>query len=203
MKPFSQACVNNRDPILAVLRRVFADRQKVLEIGSGTGQHAVYFSKHLPHLQWYTSDLLENHQGIQQWIDEEPQLNLHSPRVLDAAAEKWDAPAVDAVFSANTLHIMDWPTVESFFECLYTVLQPGGKLAIYGPFNYNGKYTAESNQRFDAWLKAQDEKRGIRNFEQVNALARQIGLKLVEDNAMPANNRLLLWNNPLSENAGA
>ncbi|MEJ2418022.1 MAG: DUF938 domain-containing protein [Exilibacterium sp.] len=193
MKPFSQACQNNRDPILAVLRRVFSDRRRVLEIGSGTGQHAVYFARHLPHLQWYTSDLQENHEGILQWMAEYPLENLHSPRELDVSASDWGVAPVDAVFSANTVHIMSWSMVGKLFAGLGHTLLPGGVFALYGPFNYNGEYTSESNQRFDIWLKAQEEHRGIRDFEKVDKLAREIGLELVEDNTMPANNRLLVW----------
>ncbi len=193
MKPFSQACQNNRDPILAVLRRVFSDRRRVLEIGSGTGQHAVYFARHLPHLQWYTSDLQENHEGIAQWMTEYPLENLHSPRELDVSVSDWGMAPVDAVFSANTVHIMSWSMVGKLFAGLGHTLLPGGVFALYGPFNYNGEYTSESNQRFDIWLKAQEEHRGIRDFEKVDKLAREIGLELVEDNTMPANNRLLVW----------
>ncbi len=193
MKPFSQACQNNREPILSILERVFADRQRLLEIGSGTGQHAVFCAKHLPHLQWQTSDLVENHAGIKMWIEEFGPPNVLPPIALDVNSVDWAGLKIDAVFSANTLHIMSWESVEDLFKGLAKCLPPGGILAVYGPFNYQGKYTSDSNARFDTWLKAQDPVRGIRDFAAVNNLAEAAGLQFQEDNAMPANNRLLVW----------
>lgn len=194
MKPFSQACENNRQPILDVLRRVFSDRQGVLEIGSGTGQHAVYFARHLPYLQWQTSDLSENLEGINAWLAAEPSANLLAPVMLNVKQPSWPELVVDAVFTANTLHIMSWESVTCFFSQIPVLFQgQQGTLAAYGPFNYQGNYTSESNARFDQWLKDQGAECAIRDFEQVNALAEQAGLHLVEDNAMPANNRLLVW----------
>lgn len=193
MKPFSQSCENNRDPILKILSPVFQDHRRVLEIGSGTGQHAVYFSRHLPHLQWFTSDLQDNHPGIFQWISEFPQPNLHPPCILDVTQTQWNVPDVDAVFTANTLHIMPWHAVEKLFEGLGRLLPVGGRFAAYGPFNFNGQYTSDSNKRFDTWLKAQNVERGIRDFEKVDALASSIGMVLEEKNSMPANNWLMIW----------
>ena len=211
-KPFAESCVQNRDPILAVLREVFADRRRVLEIGSGTGQHAVYFGAELPHLVWQTADVPQQHPGIRQWLDEAALPNVLPPIALDVSQTAWRNGRYDAVFSANTLHIMGWPEVERFFEgvgevlrkgrCAAAgppsaypsrVLEPGGVLAVYGPFNYNGAYTAESNARFDAWLKARDPASGVRDFAAVDALARAQGLVLQRDIAMPANNRTLVW----------
>lgn len=192
MKPFSQSCQNNREPILAVLERVFAAVNHVLEIGSGTGQHAVYFAKHLPHVIWQTSDLVENHAGINMWIAEFGADNLRAPIIFDAAKADWSALPVDAVFSANTLHIMSWPEVQKFFAGLIH-LPAGSVVAVYGPFNYQGKFTSDSNERFDTWLKAQNPERGIRDFAAVNGLAEASGFTLQEDNTMPANNRLLVW----------
>jgi cyclopropane fatty-acyl-phospholipid synthase-like methyltransferase len=193
MKPFSQACENNKSPILDVLRRVFADRQQVLEIGSGTGQHAVHFAAHLPHLTWQTSDLPENHPGIRAWLEDASLPNLREPIAIDTDQRPWPVEPVDAVFTANTLHIMSWPQVENGFAGIAQVIQPDAVLAVYGPFNYNGGFTSESNRNFDAWLKQRGAHQGIRDFEAVNTLAEQIGLQLQEDNAMPANNRLLVW----------
>ncbi len=192
MKPYSEACDRNRQPILEVLARVFVDRQQVLEIGSGTGQHAVYFGAQLPHLQWQTSDLPENHTGIQAWLDVSRLANVLPPLALDVAGN-WPDIHVDAAFSANTLHIMSWPQVEAMFRGLGRVLARDGVLCIYGPFNYRGAFTSESNAQFDVWLKARDAASGIRNFEAVDALARVYGLVLAEDIAMPVNNRLLVW----------
>lgn len=192
-KPFAESCVQNRAPILAVLREVFADRRRVLEIGSGTGQHAVYFGAELPHLVWQTADVPQHHPGIRQWLDAAALPNVLPPIALDVSQTAWRNARYDAAFSANTLHIMGWPEVEQFFEGIGDVLEPGGVMAVYGPFNYNGAYTAESNARFDAWLKARDPASGVRDFEAVDALARAQGLVLQQDIAMPANNRTLVW----------
>ncbi len=192
-KPFSQACENNKAPILAELRRVFARRRQLLEVGSGSGQHAVYMAPRLPHLIWQTADLPENHPGINAWIDAYPAPNLRRPLALDVAKQPWPSLSVDAIFSANTCHILSWPNVKNLFAGIGRWLQPGGVLAIYGPFNYAGKFTSPSNEKFDAWLKRQQPHQGIRDVEKVQALAEGQGLWLVEDNPMPANNRLLVW----------
>ena len=191
-KPSSPACERNRDPILAVLREHFADRRSVLEIGSGTGQHAVYFAAALPHLTWQASDLPANHAGIQAWLDEARLPNVRAPLALDANAD-WPDQRYDAVFTANTLHIMSWPEVQKLFTRLQSVMTEGAKLAIYGPFNYGGQFTSPSNAQFQLTLKSWGEHMGIRDFEAVDTLARGIGLRLLEDRAMPANNRCLVW----------
>jgi cyclopropane fatty-acyl-phospholipid synthase-like methyltransferase len=192
-KPFSESCVQNRDPILTILHECFADRRHVLEIGSGTGQHAVYFGAELPHLRWQTADVSPHHAGIRLWLAEAKLANVLPPLSLDVNQTAWRDGRYDAVFSANTLHIMSWPEVEKFFEGVGEVLQAGGILAVYGPFNYDGHYTSESNARFDAWLKARDPASGVRDFEAVDALARAQRLVLQQDIAMPANNRMLIW----------
>lgn len=192
-KPFAESCVENRAPILAVLREVFADRRHVLEIGSGTGQHAVYFAPELPHLTWQTADVPQHNAGIRLWLAEAALPNVLAPLELDVNRTEWHSGRYDAVFSANTLHIMSWPEVERLFAGIGTVLESGGVLAIYGPFNINGAFTSESNARFDAWLKARDPASGVRDFEAVDALARAQGLVLQQDVAMPANNRTLVW----------
>ncbi|MHB1186039.1 DUF938 domain-containing protein [Thiobacillus sp.] len=192
-KPFSESCVQNRDPILAVLHEWFADRRHVLEIGSGTGQHAVYFGAELPHLVWQTADVPQYHAGIRAWLDEAGLANVRPPLALDVNQPGWRDGRYDAVFSANTLHIMGWPEVEKFFEGVGEVLEPGGVLAVYGPFNYNGAFTSDSNARFDAWLKSRDPDSGVRDFEAVDTLAHAQGLVLQQDIAMPANNRTLVW----------
>lgn len=195
-KPFSESCVQNRDPILSVLRDVFADHRHVLEIGSGTGQHAVYFGAALPHLRWQTADVPPHHAGIRQWLDDAALPNVLPPLALDVNQTGWRNGRYDAVFSANTLHIMSGAEVERFFAGVGEVLEPGGVLTVYGPFNYGGRYTSESNARFDAWLKARDPASGVRDFETVDALARVQGLVLHRDIAMPANNRMLVWRKP-------
>lgn len=192
-KQFSQACENNRQPILEVLARQFSQTERVLEIGSGTGQHGVFFSAHLPHLIWQTSDLAASHPSINAWMDDEPRPNLRRPLLLDVDSEPWPDSGFDGLFSANTCHIMAWESVVNFFAGVGRHLAVGGTCCIYGPFNYRGSYTSASNARFDQWLKSQFPHQGIRDFEAVDKLALQAGLILVEDNAMPANNRLLVW----------
>lgn len=192
-KPYAPACERNREPILGVLLRHFADRRNVLEIGSGTGQHAVHFAPALPQLVWQPSDRPEYLPGIRLWLQEQPAPNLPPPLELDVGQESWPVGRYDAVFSANTTHIMSWPEVERLFARLPQVLEDDARLALYGPFNYGGRYSSNSNAAFDASLKAQAPHRGIRDFEAVDALARGIGFELLEDCAMPANNRCLIW----------
>jgi len=191
-KPDAPSCARNREPILAVLRVHFADRRRVLEIGSGTGQHAIFFAAALAHLEWQTSDRAEHLPGIRAWLAEAGLANTPPPLELDVAGA-WPATRHDAVFSANTLHIMHWHEVEILFARLPQVLAAGGRLAIYGPFNQGGRFSSESNAAFDAWLKARGAHQGIRDIEAVDALAAGAGLGLVENRAMPSNNRLVVW----------
>ena len=192
MKPHSEACERNRGPILEALREHFADRRRVLEIGSGTGQHAVHFAAALPRLIWQTSDLEPGLPGIRLWIEEAGLPNLPPPIALDVTG-LWPHTSFDAIFTANTLHIMSWPQVRALFRALPAVLAPDALLAIYGPFNTNGRFTSDSNAAFDTWLKRRSPESGIRDFAAVDELARSIGFALVEDRPMPANNRTLVW----------
>lgn len=186
MRQFSEAAERNRAPILAVLERVFRDRTRVLEIGSGTGQHAAYFSAALPHLVWQASDVAAHLPGIGEWISEPAPLELD-------LGQPFPTVAADAVFSANTCHIVSWPQVQRMFQGIGQALPSGGVFALYGPFHYGGKPTSESNARFDAMLRARDPASGVRDFEALRELAASQGLALEEDNAMPANNRLLVF----------
>ena len=192
MKPHSDACERNQAFILEVLRDHFADRRCVLEIGSGTGQHAVYFAAALPRLRWQTSDVAAHLPGIRSWIEDSGLPNLPPPIALDVTGP-WPAARFDAVFTANTLHIMGWPEVQALFAGLAHALTPDAVIAVYGPFNYDGRFTSPSNAEFDAWLKRRSSQSGIRDFAAVDQLARSIGFTLLEDRAMPANNRTLLW----------
>jgi cyclopropane fatty-acyl-phospholipid synthase-like methyltransferase len=191
-KPFAPHCERNKEPILSVLQPYFANCRRVLEIGSGTGQHAVFFAPALPNTVWQTSDLEENLTGIRMWLQEAALPNLPPPLLLDVAGE-WPTQRFDAAFTANSLHIMPWSAVEQFFAGVDPVLERDALLAVYGPFNYHGAYTSDSNREFDGWLKQRSALSGIRDFEQVDALASGIGLKLVKDHPMPANNRLIVW----------
>jgi len=192
VKPYADACDRNRGPILEVLRQHFADRHRVLEIGSGTGQHAVHFAAALPQLTWQTSECEPSLAGIRLWLDEAGLPNLPQPIALDVTGA-WPNARFDAVFTANTLHIMGWSEVRALFAALPKVLTSDAVLAVYGPFNYDGRFTSPSNAAFDEWLKQRSARSGIRDFAAVDELARSIGLALVEDRAMPANNRTLVW----------
>jgi cyclopropane fatty-acyl-phospholipid synthase-like methyltransferase len=192
-KPFSQACEENRSPIQAVLERYLTDLDgTLLEIGSGTGQHAAYFGPRFPSLTWQTSDLAEYLPGIRRWVEETGSANLPAPLELDVTGT-WPDEQFDVVFSANTAHIMSQSEVDAMFQRLPGVLGDGGLLLLYGPFNYGGRYTSSSNARFDQWLKERDPQSGIKAFETLDRLARASGMALVQDHEMPVNNRILVW----------
>jgi len=193
MKPYADSCEQNQAQILEVLFEEFAENKNVLEIASGTGQHAVFFGRALPHLNWQTSELAHNHAGIQAWLDEAQLANVRSPVTIDVFAPAWPIDQVDAVFNANTVHIVSWQGVEQMFAGIGRVLSLGGIVCIYGAYNYEGKFTSESNERFDAWLKSRDPVSGVRDFEAVNLLAEAQGLRLLKDVSMPGNNRTLVW----------
>lgn len=192
MLPHSEACDRNKEPILAVLREVFATTQTVLEVGSGTGQHAVYFGRHLPHLTWQPSDRADAVSWLERRVEREGPANVAAPLVLDVRDDHWQI-TTDAVFSANTLHIMSWREVEQFFSRVGEVLSRPGRLCVYGPFRYDGMYTSESNAQFDATLRMRGGHMGIRDIEAVDELARERELLLFADYPMPANNQLLMW----------
>ncbi|MGZ5030357.1 MAG: DUF938 domain-containing protein [Methylobacter sp.] len=194
-KPFSQACENNKEPILQIIRPIFCQPTTVWEIGSGTGQHACYFARHLPHLEWQPTDKSENIPGIRLWQEEAKLANLKPPLALNATDAAWPCRAIDALFTANTLHIMSWDEVQILFNRLTQYLSARALICIYGPFNYNGAYTSDSNAAFDKWLKSQNILSGIRNFEDIMSLSTASGFSLVNDIAMPANNRLLVLQN--------
>jgi SAM-dependent methyltransferase len=191
-KPYSPACERNREPILALLRDHLGPRAALLEIGSGTGQHAVHCAAALPQLVWQCSDRAPYLPGIRAWLDEARLPNTPAPIVLDVDGP-WPAARFDIVYSANTLHIMSAGHVERLFAALPAVLTADAVLVIYGPFRYGGRHTSASNEAFDASLRARDPASGVRDFEWVDGLARAAGLPLIEDRAMPAHNRGLVW----------
>ncbi len=192
LKPCAPATERNREPIERVLRQYLADRRKVIEIGSGTGQHAVHFASVFPHLLWQTSDRAENLAGIRAWLQDAGLPNTPDALSLDVGGI-WPEAQFDAAFSANTLHIMSWSEVEQMFGGLGQVLTDDAVLIIYGPFNYDGAFTSDSNRDFDQALKADAPHRGIRDQAAVDTLAASIGMRLIADVAMPANNRCLVW----------
>nr|WP_315476910.1 DUF938 domain-containing protein [uncultured Undibacterium sp.] len=190
---YSPACERNQDPILEQLKPRLSLARRLLEIGSGTGQHAVYFTQHLPQISWQTSDRSENHASISAWIEHSGANNVLMPIELDVALSEWPTQQFDAIFTANTCHIMSWTDVEKMFEGASQVLASAGRFFIYGPFNYDGQFSSSSNEAFDASLKLVAPHRGIRDLADIRKLAQANLLQLSEDIAMPANNRLLMF----------
>lgn len=193
-KPFSPSCERNKGPILEFFKEYDIRKGHLLEIGSGTGQHAVYFGKQFPELNWVCSDIKENHEGIKSWLKSEKVPNVHGPETLKVGVD--DFPKRNSfqyVFSANTLHIMSWKENKALFKLLGKRLREGALVLFYGPFNYNGSFTSESNEKFDAWLKERNPHSGIRHFEDISNVMFKNGLKLLKDHEMPANNRILTF----------
>ena len=192
LKMASPAAERNKDPILSVLRTLMPSHEtRVLEIGSGTGQHAVYFAGQLPQVLWTTSDLAIRHRDIKAWMDDAKRGNVSGPLEIEIGKHEIPVKAFDIVYVANVLHIVSWEKVKCLAEMLGRSQAVGSQLAIYGPFNYEGKFTSESNQEFDASLRANDPKSGIRDFEEISRILGEQGFDLVKDHAMPANNRFL------------
>ncbi len=190
-KPYSESCDQNKSAILSVISSVFSDRTGILEIGSGTGQHAVFFAEKMPHLKWFTSDCNAYLPGISLWLDEAMLTNTVAPIELDVATSSWPKLEIDAVFTANTFHIMSDFEVGECLKGVGKMLKRQESFVIYGPFNYNGKYTSESNKSFDQWLKGRNQHSGIKDFEHISEMAQKNGLQLNSDVEMPANNRIL------------
>ena len=190
---FSSACERNKKPILDILRTFLSDGNSVLEVGSGTGQHTVYFGGDFPRVRWQPSDTGEYLPGLQIRLKNEAPKNVLAAVDLDVRMDPWPVDSFDVVFSANTLHFMSEHCVAEFFRGVDQVLQSQGYLLVYGPFNYGGEFSSVSNADFDGWLRSSDPERGIRDFEWVCELAELRGLRLLQDFKMPANNQALLW----------
>jgi len=193
MKQSSPSCERNKEPILTVLREILAVPGLVLEIGSGSGQHAVHFARGLPHVEWQPTDVAENLPGISAWRDEAGLANLREPLALDLFSDHWPVAEAPAVVCINTIHIVSWEAVERLFAGVGRLLKPGGTMYVYGPYRYADRPLEPSNEEFDRWLKARDSLSGVRLFEDVNRLAMENGLMLAGDRAMPANNRSIWW----------
>jgi cyclopropane fatty-acyl-phospholipid synthase-like methyltransferase len=194
-KPFSPACERNRDPILEILKsHIYHTDRRLLEVGAGTGQHAVYFAPKFPQLEWFPTDLAGNIFGMKKWINEAHIPNLQQPTKLDVAKDDFPKLKFDVVFTANTFHIMHWKDCKSFMKLLGHRLREDSRAIIYGPFKYNGEFTSESNATFDVSLREKDPLSGIRSFEDVNTNMLKNGFELVHDYEMPANNRMLVYN---------
>jgi SAM-dependent methyltransferase len=201
-RPCAAACERNREPIAARLAAWLPARGRVLEIGSGTGQHAVYFGARFPGIDWQTSDVAENHAGINAWLADAGLANVLAPLELDVLRDPWPAGPFDLVYTANTAHIMPIEAVQRVFAGAGRSLARGGVFFLYGPVNRQGDFTSESNRAFDADLRARGEHMGLRDDRELVKLAAAAGLDLVADYAMPANNRSLVFRKserPLSE----
>ena len=193
MKQFAPSCERNKDEILQVLQEALPPSGVVLEVGSGTGQHAVYFAQHLPQVIWQPTDLKPNLASIRAWSDEAKLANVRAPLELDLLSGSWPLTSVDAAVCINTVHIVSWPGVENLFAGIGRILRPGGVMYVYGAYRYASRPLESSNEEFDRWLKARDPVSGVRDFEAVNTLAQRHGLQLTQDRAMPGNNRSIWW----------
>lgn len=198
MKPYSGACDQNCEPILAVLKELIAtelseNEQTLLEVGTGTGQHAVYLGKALPQVVWQCSDQQQYHEGIQMWLNEAELPNVQVPLSLNVSEDSWPETQFDMLYCANVMHIMHWQNVVDLFAKGAKCIKPGGLMLCYGPFNYDGKYTSASNAQFDQSLRMRDPGSGIRNIEDLQKLADEAELTFIRDYEMPANNRILVW----------
>jgi len=192
-KPFSQACENNKKPILEVISKHFENSELVLEIGTGTAQHALYFAKKLKQLYWQTSDQQQYLEGINLCLNEYRKYNLGRPLTIDVMQSNWQIEHCDGVFSANTSHIMNWQMVKNMFVGVGHILMPEKHFCLYGPFNFNGQYTSDSNEAFDKMLRDRDPNSGLRNFEDLQRLAESQGLSFHKQYDLPANNKILVW----------
>ena len=189
----SPSVERNKDAILHVLKQYNPSEGRLLEVGSGTAEHAVYLAPHFTNLQWVTSDQIENHSMIKEFLKERKLQNVHGPEVLKIGEDDFPKGEFQYVFTANTLHIMSWKEVKSFLKLLGKRLREGAVVFIYGPFNYDQKFTSKSNEQFDKWLKERNPKSGIRHYEDVERLLSKSGFKLLKDHEMPANNRVLVF----------
>jgi len=193
IKPNSPSCEQNQQVILDVLKTIFIEPGDVFEIGSGTGQHAVFFTQHLPHLNWQPSDLEVEHAGMKMWLSEVEHTRIKAPLIFDVEMPVLEIDKNDYAFTANTTHIMSQAQAEKMFRHIGDYLKKGGYFVQYGPFNYNGEYTSESNANFDVWLKQRNSESCIKHFESMQEHAEKNDLKLFKDITMPANNRILVW----------
>ena len=192
-KQRSPSTERNKYPILEILKMYIPGGGRLLEIGSGTGQHAIFFSEHFKNIEWVTSDVKTNHKGIVEWLKEAKLKNVHGPEVLKVGSDDFPKGVFNFVFTANTLHIMSWKENKALFKLLGKRLRECALVFFYGPFNNEGKFTSPSNEEFDKWLKNKDIKSGIRNFEDVMQGMEKAGFKLLKNHEMPANNRLLVF----------
>ena len=193
-KGFAPAAERNRRPILEVLRRVLPTSGTVLEIASGTGQHAAFFAEHLPALRWQPSDAAPDAlRSIESWVTEASRENLLGPLELDVSAETWPIASAEAALCINMIHISPWESSEALFTGAGRILSEGAPLITYGPYRVGGEHTAPSNAAFDESLRSRDPRWGVRDIDALELLARKTGFALEQRVAMPANNMTLIW----------
>lgn len=192
--PFSEACERNKGPILEVLKDVLKPiHKKIVEIGSGTGQHATFFAKELPQVQWTPTEVYHNLPHLNKVVQESGIKNLTPPFKMKVGDDDFPIRTYDVIFTANTFHIMPWKDCKTFIKLMGHRLEEGGLAIIYGPFNYDGQFISKSNEEFNTWLKERDPESGIRNFEDVHNAMEKNGFELVDDYEMPANNSTLVY----------
>lgn len=191
-KPYALSCDKNSAPILEVLKDYLPGHHALLEVGAGTGQHAVFMAPHFKELTWTLADLQDRHEGIQMWLKDFPRANVEGPVEYEVGKDPLPEGDFDVVFTANTLHIMPWSLCLQLFDDL-SVLKNDSLFIVYGAFNYEGKYTSESNENFDKWIKGKFPGGGIRDFEKIEEELRSRRFSLVKDHEMPANNRMLIF----------
>lgn len=191
--PVLEYCNRNQQPIADALAKHLPKKCFVLEIGSGTGQHGAYITEHYSHFTWQPSELVENLGNIELWRQKVQRRNFLPPLILDVNQPLWPVEQANAVFTANTVHFVDWRTVQNMFDGVRQVLAAGGLFLIYGPFNYSGEYESDGNRSLDEWLKGRNPDSGIKDFEQLQMLARSHGFELRADEKMPANNHILVF----------
>lgn len=193
-KRHAPATLRNREPIREVLARVFGEPSLILEVASGTGEHAVYFAEHLPHLQWQPSDLDEDLlASIEAYREEAALPNVRPPLRLDASSDAWPIDHADGILSCNMIHIAPIAAAEGLIRGAARILKKGGALVLYGPFREGGRHTAESNERFDADLRARNPEWGVRDLDEIAAKALEHGLVHEETVRMPANNLTVVF----------
>ncbi len=193
--PFSAACERNKDVILEVIHPSLQAVSSVLEIGSGTAQHAIHFASAFPNVEWQTSDREEYLPGIHAQLENAKLPNVLRPLILDVNQAHWvpNQKRYPLIYTANTLHIMAWSDVCQFFAGLGEVVEESAQIIVYGPFKYQGTFTSESNAQFDESLRSRGVGSAIRDFEAVDELAQASGFRLQSDHKMPANNQCLIW----------
>ena len=191
--PFSSATERNRQPILEQLINLLPDTGTVLEIGAGTGQHAVYFTRHFLEIYWQPTDRAENLEGLEAQFAAKGNPRIYKPLELDVMKNSWPESTYEVAFSANTAHIMPWKAVQAMFAGVASHMMPGARFCLYGPFNINGEYTSPGNARFDAQLRQQDRQMGIRDMNDIESLSNDHRMDLEQKISMPANNFLLVF----------